>query len=354
MSLADAEAERAVWELERMCANAAMRPKITRLTQAQLIEAEACQELLKGAGFTTMDAVKAFLRNPPSAPCQLTFEEAYKQFLSERKPFISDTQFCNYQSPCRRFAEFLGKGTLLADVKTADIEGWLTSLNVSPKSWNNYRGDLGVVFNWFGEAPRRWIPENPVDAISRYRRRDTLPGPIEIVPCAVASKMMNWLEANKPHWVPCFALAIFAGVRPDRDDGEMRKLANAIGRDGPENYFRGDSLFLSAALTKDGRPRKIPLSENLQRWLKQYPATATSLLGGKRAEYAEIRALWKVPHDGLRHTSISACAALHGITEAAVRHGNSEKICRDNYLALFTPEDARRFYEIRPTPHQGG
>jgi hypothetical protein len=72
------------------------------------------------------------------------------------------------------------------------------------------------------------------------------------------------------------------------------------------------------------------------------------LRGGTRTDYAEIRAKWKIPHDGLRHTSISACAALHGITEAAVRHGNSEKVCRDNYLSLFSVQDAHAFYDIRP------
>jgi hypothetical protein len=162
--------------------------------------------------------------------------------------------------------------------------------------------------------------------------------------------MMHWLEIHKPNWVACFAIAIFAGVRPDRDDGEMGKLANAIERDGAERYFRGDSLFLSADLTKDGRPRRIPIPDNLRHWLSQYPATAAALRGGTRTDYAEIRAKWKIPHDGLRHTSISACAALHGLMEAAVRHGNSEKICRDHYLALFTPEDAQKFYAIYPTP----
>jgi hypothetical protein len=161
--------------------------------------------------------------------------------------------------------------------------------------------------------------------------------------------MMLWLERTKPHWVTCFALAVFGGVRPDRDDGEMGKLADAIERDGAGRYFRGKSLYLTPEITKDGRPRRIPISDNLQRWLDLYPATPAALRGGSRAEYAEIRKKWAIPHDGLRHTSISASAALHTITETAVRHGNSEKICRDSYLDLFSEPDAQIFYAIGPS-----
>lgn len=350
VNLADAEDQRDAWEIERMSALTAMRPKITRLTQAELIEAEACFSMVKAIGHTLYDAVRFFIRNPPAARCELTFQAGYQQFLEARKKFLSEAQYSNYLSPCKRLSAFLGDAKKLAEIQTSEIEEWLTSLNTSPKSWNNYRGDLAVVFNWFSSPPRRWITENPVSAVSRHRRRDTLPGNIETLSCETARDLMRWLETEMPHWVTYFTLALFAGIRPDRDDGEMGKLADAVAKFGADKYFRGNCLFLTADITKDGRPRRIPLPENLKVWLAAYPPDERSLRAGKRAEYAKIRAKWKIPHDGLRHTSISACAALHGITEAAVRHGNSEKICRDNYLALFPRAEAEEFFGIRPNP----
>lgn len=204
------------------------------------------------------------------------------------------------------------------------------------------------MFNWFIAAPRRWISENPATALPRFRKRDVLPGKIEVLTSDVARDLMHWLERDKPHWVTIFALALFAGIRPDRDDGEMAKLADAVRRGEAIKIFRGDSMFLTADMTKDGRPRRVPLPDNLRSWLQQYPATEESLRGGTRSEYASIRAKWKIPHDGLRHTSISACAALHGVTEAAMRHGNSEKICRDHYLSLFSEDEATSFFQIQP------
>jgi hypothetical protein len=348
LSLADAEVQRDAWEAERVSAAAAMRPKITRLTYAQIVEAEACLELLRGTGFTLSDAAKALLRNPPLPQCQLTFDAAYRQFLYERKPFLSPAQYCNYESPCRRLAEFLGLSTRLADVTTVGIAGWLTSLQASSKTWNNYRGDLSVICSWFAAPPRRWLSENPVVGISRFRKRDTLPGPIEVLPCSVVREMMHWLEREKPNWVTIFGLAVFAGIRPDREDGEMFKLAKAVKRGDSAGLFRGDSLYLSASMTKDGRPRRVPITENLRKWIELYPLTDETLHGGTRAEYAAIRKQWNIPHDGLRHTSISACTALHGISEAAARHGTSERIIKDHYLSLLSTSDASDFYTIQP------
>ena len=164
------------------------------------------------------------------------------------------------------------------------------------------------------------------------------------------SQMMAWLEQEHPQWVTFFALAVFAGVRPDRDDGEMRKLANAIREHGMQPYIRAGTLYISAAIAKDGRARTVPLSKNLRAWLAQYPVTPESLLAGDREEYAMIRAKWMIPHDGLRHTSMSACATLHGIAEAVKRHGNSEKVSLDHYISLFTPREAKAFYAILPRP----
>jgi hypothetical protein len=108
MNLADAEAVRDAWERERIGGAAAMRSKYTRLTQAQLDEAESCFEFIKADGYTLLEVVKTFLRNPPATICKLTFDEAYKQFLTARQPYISRTQYGNYEGPCRRLSAFLG------------------------------------------------------------------------------------------------------------------------------------------------------------------------------------------------------------------------------------------------------
>lgn len=349
LSLEDAEAVRDSWEMARISGAAALRPKVTRLMKSQLEEAEACFLMLADSGFTLRDAVKALLRNPPPKLCELTFAEACDQFIEWKTGQISDTHCANYGSPMRRLGAFLGANTKVCDITTDHVHAWLKSLKVSKKSWNNYRGDLICVFNWFAGDPQNWITKNPVVAVPRFRKRDTLPPPIEAMSVEQVKGFLAWLEIAHPKWVIAFAIAVFAGVRPDRNKGEMGKLATAIERDGLNAYFRSDTLRITKEISKDGRPRTIPLPSNLLSWIQRYPVTPEALRGGNANEYAAIRARWSIPHDGLRHTSMSASAALHGITEAVVRHGNSERICLDHYMNLMTKEAAAEFYSIRPT-----
>jgi hypothetical protein len=264
----EAEALRDQWELERLSGAAAMRSKPTRLTKAQIEEAEACHFMIKDSGYTLTDAVTALLRNPPPKLSDITFREAYQKFLEERKGTFSDAQYANYLSPCRRLSEHLGHNAKLVDVTPEKVTNWLKQTKVKKKSWNNYRGDLIVVFNWFAARPRQWINENPVTPVLRYRKRDTLPGPIRALRVDEVREMMAWLEREKPHWVTCFAIAIFIGIRPDREDGEMMRLSEAIAQHGIGEYFRGHSLYVSAQIAKDGRPRTIPLPSNLEEWLR--------------------------------------------------------------------------------------
>lgn len=200
LQLEDAEAVRDAWETERLSGAAALRPKITRLTKAQLEEAEACYVMLADSGFSLRDAVKALLRNPPAKPCELTFQKAYELFLEERRKHISAAQCSNYLSPCRRLAEFLGPRTKLDEITTDKITAWLDSLkDIKKKSWNNYRGDLSVVFGWFLADPRNWLTKNPALAVPRFRKRDTLPGPVEVMPVKTVEDMMASLEREHPH-----------------------------------------------------------------------------------------------------------------------------------------------------------
>ncbi len=193
-NLADAEALRDSWEVARISGAAALRPKITRLLKSQLEEAEACFVMLDGSGFTLRDAVKTLLRNPPPKACELSFVEAYEQFLAEQKGRISDIHYENYRSPLRRLGQFLGPKIKVCDITTKAIQAWLSSLKIKKKSWNNYRGDLVCVFNWFAGDPRNWITKNPVVAVPAFRKRDTLPPPVEAMSVKQVRAMMAWLE----------------------------------------------------------------------------------------------------------------------------------------------------------------
>jgi hypothetical protein len=56
-----------------------------------------------------------------------------------------------------------------------------------------------------------------------------------------------------------------------------------------------------------------------------------------------------LPHDGLRHTAISAFVSCHGsFADAAMQFGNSESMIRTHYFNRMTKAEAEAFYAIIP------
>jgi hypothetical protein len=50
----------------------------------------------------------------------------------------------------------------------------------------------------------------------------------------------------------------------------------------------------------------------------------------------------------MRHSYVSYHYAIHGAAATAREAGHSEQVLFQHYRALVTPEDARKFWELRP------
>ena len=132
-------------------------------------------------------------------------------------------------------------------------------------------------------------------------------------------------------------------------NGETRKLAKAIERDGVKNYFCNGVLHISGAVAKDKRSRQTQIPPNVVQWLERYPPTPAAICPGDWLAYAEIRKRFKIPHDGLRQTAISAHVSLHGsFADAASQFGNSETMIRTHYFNRMTKEEAARSTRLCP------
>lgn len=100
---------------------------------------------------------------------------------------------------------------------------------------------------------------------------------------------------------------------------------------------------------KDGSGRQTTVHENLTQWLQKYPPTKQSICPGDYDAYGLIRKKFAIPHDGLRHTVISAHVAKYGsFALTAQEFGNSETIIKEHYNRRMSPEDAQAFYQIFP------
>jgi len=349
----DAAATQAAWENERMMNAAALRPKITRLTQAELAQAEAAVELLRGSGLTLMDAARyVFRAPPPSTPVARPIKPALHAFLAERLSFVGPRRHEGLRITGEQFTRFVGEESTIATMTSAIVTAWLKSKGeMKKKSWNNYRNDLFTFFAWCGAKPRCWVVDNPVAPVPKHKIVRAQPERLEI---ETARELMAYLERHHPQWYLFFALTLFLGIRPDMAHGEISKLAKAIGRDGAEKFFCNGVLHITGEIAKDRRTRQIALPENVIRWREKYPATAQSVCPADWPTYQSIRERFKIPHDGLRHTAISAHVSLHGsFGEAASQFGNSESMICTHYFNQMSKAEGEKFYAIFPALDDG-
>ena len=349
----EAQALADAWETERVNNHAAIRARATRLNQTQISEAEAIFKLCENLGAAPMNVILAGVRHAPLGNTRKKLSEAVTEFLAEKKETVSPGQLENYRLISDRFAKFAGENATLDEITTERVTEWLKSLGqIKKKTWNSYRNDLSALFAWCVARPRQWIKENPVELVLRYKKKQTVTTP-ERLSVETCRELMAFLEKEHPEWVCYFAVALFAGVRPDMTHGEMSKFAVKVGEHGASRYYRGGKFHLSADMTKDGRVRRTTVQPNLATWIEHYPLTADALNPSNYYRYGQIRARFKIPHDGLRHTCYSAFVAKCGsIADATLEFGNSEGVAKDHYIDMMTKEEAADFYSILPTKAQ--
>ncbi len=200
--------------------------------------------------------------------------------------------------------------------------------------------------------PRSWLLENPVTEIDRFTISMGIP---EILTVQTAQDFMAHVEnyrrnGNSPRgeWSLFFALALFAGIRPDFLHGEMAKL----GKLGLASFvaMKNEVIRIPPEVSKVKDLRQIKIQPNLREWLVRYPPETTRLIPKTPTlDYPNIRRGFNLPHDGLRHTYISNhVGKFRSVGDTALQAGNSERIIKKHYLNMVHLDDAESFWKIVP------
>jgi integrase len=215
------------------------------------------------------------------------------------------------------------------------------------KTANNRRGVLATFFKY--ALQQDWIAANPMAKVPHHRishRR----GSAATLTAEQAEKLMRHVEQQEGGaFVPFFALALFAGIRPCLRTGEIFKLR-------PEQV-RVDTgvIHIEPEVSKVRMKRNVTIQPNLAAWLTAYPLEQFPIVRpGLKRERAAIAKTFGLSHDIMRHTLISMhVAKFRSMGEAALQAGNSESIIRKHYLDLKTPAEAEEFFSIMPAAHTG-
>jgi len=244
-------------------------------------------------------------------------------------------------------ADFPGQ---LADARADDIRTWLNRLNLSKRSWNNYRTAIVALVTFCKE--RKYLPPD-WDEMVLVKPYKIVKGEEEIYTPREMRSLLFTAEKFYPKHLPVIASMGFAGCRHcefrDEDEPDAPVL------DWKNFHFERNLIHVTEAVAKSNTGRRyVPIHPNLRAWLEPYmkPAgqicTVTNLTNAmlRIADKAKVR--WK--KNGLRNSYISYRAAItHDLAKVSREAGNSVQEVGASYLKELTEQDGQEWFSIMPT-----
>ena len=235
---------------------------------------------------------------------------------------------------CQTFGE-----RLVATITAEELDNWLRSLPLSPKSRMNFRQHIGVLFSYAKQ--RQMITENPIEFTTKPKLIDKAP---EIFSIDELQTLLEAAQKQEPDVLPMLAIGAFAGLR----DSEIKRLNWTEVRP-----VRGH-IEVTAAKAKSARRRLVPIQPNLMEWLRPYSGMTGPVVParykGKLGRVRKAAGLTHWPKNGLRHSFASyRYASTQDATMTAHDLGHSgTQLLFQHYRELVTPEEANGYWKIGP------
>jgi integrase len=267
----------------------------------------------------------------------LTLAEIAEQFAASRQ---QSGLSAHYVSQCRKTVSDLVKifpGKALPDLRTAELDAWLGGLGFAAKTKNGMRIILVAWGNWAEGRGYLVKGGSPFPAMVRYK--ETKASVSIFTPESIA----NLLTSVDATLKPFIALGAFAGLRT----AELQRL------DWSEIDLNRGFITVDANKAKTRQRRLVPISDNLKLWLTPHKQTSGPVCLHQRPQMAAARFCegftWQ--DNGLRHSFISyRLAVLHDTARVALEAGNSPDVIFAHYRELVTPEEAKKWFDVKPRP----
>lgn len=255
----------------------------------------------------------------------------------------------------------------LADKAGAETfrERWKRAVDAGEKHWSaRYARDMGKMNKWlpkwFLDTKCGMIRREMVDdalrecgakarstldarglrvmAVVNYRERHRKISTPEIMTRQQVAAMLRACES--PDERRAVALIVFAGIRPDADDGEISRL--------DWETVKKSEIYVPEGVAKTRTDRHIPIKPRLARLLRGYPKSGPVVPANWPRVYRRLRKAAGIEgkQDVTRHTFASHYLAAYGehAAKQAMGHtANSSTIFR-HYRRAVTEEDGKRFF----------
>jgi integrase len=300
------------------------------------IQAQQGKERLQPHGKTILDAVEFYIKHLEATQRSAKVSQALDELIENRKASGTSKRYC-YDLKLRigRFGKDFAD-RIVSTINTAEIDDWLTGLNLAPVTRNTFRRDLRTFFSFC--FTRRYCLDNPV---LKTRKAKEVDGEIAILSVDETARL---LEAADDASLPYFAIGAFAGLRP----AELQRLH------WEEIHWESKLIEVKAAKSKTARRRFIKLRPNLEKWLwpyrKNHGPVSPPRLRKLELETRQRAKITDWPANALRHGFASYhLAHFKNAAELALEMGHTDQqMIFEHYRQLVRPKDAARYWKICP------
>ena len=314
---------------------------VSKLKPLQIPLNVAVEEYVKARGFNVplVEAAKSYAESHNAKLPDKTVSDVVEElFIAKKADGASGAYLGALKTYLNRFARDFKDH--IASVQTADIDAWLRKLKMSPRSRNNFRNSIILLFN-FAKA-------------AGYLNRDRTTAAEHV---AVARKQVEAIEVFSPQdfaklltaaddtVLPFFVLGGLCGLRTQ----EVVRLQ------WEDIRWPEASIVISAAIAKTRTRRLAPLTEPAAAWLSKWKNKTGRVITVERLRLHErVKNIceaagvpWK--HNGLRHSFITYRVAMSkDFVRTAFEAGNSPGIIKANYDAVATEQEGKLWFSVMP------
>lgn len=290
------------------------------LISAQLaLEATEAQRILDGSGLSLIEAARLALASNKAENPTETFRQRYTRML-----LACELRWSN------RYARDMGKMELWIGKQAMDRKCAEFSQGIVEKYLREHgAASLSTIHN------RSLMVNAVLNFKDRHRRSSTQ---ISILTPEQVAAVLEACTCQEERWA--VALLVFAGIRPDAEDGEISRLEwQAIG---------DKEIYMAAEITKTGTDRHIPITPRLRRELRGHPKTGPVVPPNWKRRWQAIRKESGIAHlqDVLRHTFGSYFLARSGEdeTKQAMGHARGSGVLFSFYRRAVTKKEGVEFF----------
>jgi integrase len=310
--------------------------------------ATECERDLAPFGKTIRDAVNYYLPHLLRASKARSIEKVIEEAETSKKADgLKKPTLTEFGHRAGLFAKAF-PGREVGTFNQEEIEEWLRATFENPVTRNNTRKTVVNLFNF--AVSKKYIATNPAAGIKKAREDRSEIG--ILTPGQVSALLTN----ASSEILPYFAIAVFAGIRPEE---LAPPLKDDAGVEWSDVKWAQGIIRVRAEVSKVGKPRNVKIEPTLAKWLAPYRHSKGRIAPSRwREHFRNARTaagITEWPTDCLRHSFATYWLQVNRDAPAlALEMGNSVEVILERYSkVLDEPEDAVKFWAIAPAEDEG-